>query len=309
MVRKPILIAAALTALFAAPAVALESAAPPPAETSQSVDGVLKGWQVREFRFHANAGQRLHISVQSKRPNWLVVLVKPPGDEGEVIFDSDTSGELQGEAVLPVNGDYLLRAVIRRPEARRGGKVDYNIGIKLTNPAGQRSENSGKPFQDTLTLNGITFAVTCTNQGSINKLTITPIGLKEDNRPIEREIDGSVYRAEVADLNIDRSPEIYIYVTPTGSGSYGSLIAYSSNRNRSLSEIHLPDLATDKASGQGYMGHDDFAVVENVLARRFPVYKPGDTNAKPTGGMRQIEYKLEPGEAGWVLRVKKVTNF
>jgi hypothetical protein len=28
---------------------------------------------------------------------------------------------------------------------------------------------------------------------------------------------------------------VYVYVTSAGSGSYGSLIAYASNRNRSLS--------------------------------------------------------------------------
>jgi hypothetical protein len=57
------------------------------------------------------------------------------------------------------------------------------------------------------------------------------------------------------------------------------------------------------------MGHDEFAVVERVLVRRFPVYKPGDTNSNPTGGMRQIAYKLFSGEAGWVLRVERVDNF
>ena len=57
------------------------------------------------------------------------------------------------------------------------------------------------------------------------------------------------------------------------------------------------------------MGHDEFAVVENVLARRFPVYKEGDSNANPTGGTRQIQYKLKAGEAGWVLRVDKVSAY
>jgi hypothetical protein len=57
------------------------------------------------------------------------------------------------------------------------------------------------------------------------------------------------------------------------------------------------------------MGHDEFAVVENVLARRFPVYRPGDTNAKPTGGVRQLQYKLVPGEAGWLLKLDRKVDF
>jgi len=45
------------------------------------------------------------------------------------------------------------------------------------------------------------------------------------------------------------------------------------------------------------MGHDQFAVVETNLVRRFPLYNRGDSNANPTGGTRQVTYKLVPGEA------------
>lgn len=71
----------------------------------------------------------------------------------------------------------------------------------------------------------------------------------------------------------------------------------------------MPDLAGDNVNNKGYMGHDQFTVIESTLGRRFPVYRPGDTNGTPTGGMRQLEYKLAPGEAGWVLRLKRSTEF
>jgi hypothetical protein len=48
--------------------------------------------------------------------------------------------------------------------------------------------------------------------------------------------------------------------------------------------------------------------VENVLARRFPVYRPGDSNARPTGGTRQLTYRLVPGETGWILKLDKVED-
>ena len=57
------------------------------------------------------------------------------------------------------------------------------------------------------------------------------------------------------------------------------------------------------------MGHDEFAVVENILARRFPVYAESDTNANPTGAMRQLQYKLTPGEASWILVLDKSVEF
>ena len=164
-------------------------------------------------------------------------------------------------------------------------------------------------FEQTLPLQGVSFRVSCANAGSVNQLRIQAAGLKGGNARIEREIDGTVTGVEVADLNVDGSPEIYIYVTSAGSGSHGSLIAYAANKRRSLSEIFLPPLQNDAKASAGYMGHDEFRVVESVLVRRFPVYRDQDTNAQPSGGMRQIQYKLKAGEAGWVLRPDRIVNY
>ena len=71
----------------------------------------------------------------------------------------------------------------------------------------------------------------------------------------------------------------------------------------------MPNLIDDSKLSRGYMGHDEFSVIENSLGRRFPLYLDGDTNAKPSGGKRQLEYKLVPGEAGWLLKVVNQTDF
>jgi hypothetical protein len=164
-------------------------------------------------------------------------------------------------------------------------------------------------FDQTLEYNGITFHVVASGEGSIGSVTITPSGLEIDNSPITRETDGRVVLAEVADLNVDGSPEIYVATQSAGSGSYGGLIAYAANNRKSLSEIYLPPVADDPKAATGYMGHDEFSVIENTLVQRFPVYREGDTNAEPTGGTRQLQYKLEQGEAGWVLRVDKIVEY
>jgi hypothetical protein len=65
----------------------------------------------------------------------------------------------------------------------------------------------------------------------------------------------------------------------------------------------------DAVAAKGYMGHDEFRVVENSLVRRFPVYRAQDTNAQPTGGTRQIQYQLKAGEAGWILQPKRTDNY
>ena len=166
-----------------------------------------------------------------------------------------------------------------------------------------------QPFDQTLTLQGISFQVSCTNEGSLNDLQIIPNGLEIDNRMISRkEIDGSVTGAEVADLNKDGSPELYIYINSAGSGSYGSLIAYSANNKKSLSTIYLPPLEEDSEHARGYMGHDRFFVTETTLIRQFPIYRDGDSNANPTGGTRQLDYILAAGEANWQLKLAQVSN-
>ncbi len=56
-----------------------------------------------------------------------------------------------------------------------------------------------------------------------------------------------------------------------GSGSYGTLVAYSVNKRKSLSEIFLPPVADNPEVSQGYMGHDEFDIVENTFVQRFPI--------------------------------------
>lgn len=160
-------------------------------------------------------------------------------------------------------------------------------------------------FNRTLVSGSIQFHITSKNEGSIIQVTIAPTGLEIDNSTLSREIDGTANGAEIADLNSDGSPEIYIFINSAGSGSYGSLVAYSANSNKSMSEIYLPDLMDDKANSQGYMGHDSFIVGETTLLRRFPVYRPGDPNVNPSGGVRELQYTLQKGEAGWLLVLEK----
>ncbi|OQW68475.1 MAG: hypothetical protein BVN35_19735 [Proteobacteria bacterium ST_bin11] len=158
-------------------------------------------------------------------------------------------------------------------------------------------------FNQTLKLHNISFQVT--SEG--NKLRILPSGLEIDNSPIDRDIVGTVTGADIGDINIDRSPEIYVYIKDA-KGSV-SLIAFSANKRKSLSEIYLPPFTDDPQLAKGYRGHDDIAMVEGIVALRFPIYKDSDPDDKPTGGMRQLQYKLKQGEASWVLKLDKVIGF
>lgn len=163
-------------------------------------------------------------------------------------------------------------------------------------------------FHRTLSLQGYSFQVQATGEGSQQQLTITTRSGKRPIKTITQTVDGQVVGAEVADLNSNNLPEIYIYVQSAGSGSDGELVAYSVINGNELSPIVLQELMG--APAKGYQGHDEFSVVEGCLVRRFPIYKPSDSNAKATGGLRQICYKLHHGEASWILRPSgKVMEF
>lgn len=166
---------------------------------------------------------------------------------------------------------------------------------------------AGAGFHKTLNLQGISFHVHSSGEGSQQQLTITTTGAKPPIKPIRQTVNGQVVGAEVADLNNNGMPEIYVFVQGAGSGSYGEVVGFAVIKGSELSPITLPELTG--ANAQGYQGHDQFQVVESCLARRFPIYKPGDSNAKATGGQRQICYKLNAGESSFILRPTSVLKF
>ena len=153
------------------------------------------------------------------------------------------------------------------------------------------------------------FRLQATSGSSLNSLKITPIGLEIDNTPVELELDGTAYLAELADLDSNGWPELYVYSSSAGSGSYGSLTAFAVNGGKSATPIHLPSINSDPAANEGYQGHDEFRVVESRLVRRYPVYINTDTNAEPSGGTRQLQYRLVAGEAGWQLEIDRIVNY
>jgi hypothetical protein len=176
-----------------------------------------------------------------------------------------------------------------------GAKVEDSDELLFAEPT--------PPFDGKEELQGITFQVFSSNNRSGNKLTVTPAGLEEDNKPIKLIVPCIITRIEVADINVDGTPELYVYGF---DGKSQTLFAWISNNKKSLSQITLPDL--DAAQSKGYRGGDEFAVVEGILARRFPIHADDEADSKPTGKTRQIHYKLHAGEACW-LKADKVIEF
>jgi hypothetical protein len=198
-----------------------------------------------------------------------------------------------------VSVSLLSWAVVAGAETGAAAEKLSCTGAEIVSAGGCRLRDGGQ---------GIEFLLSATSGSSINTLQIAPAGLSIDSRPVTIEIDGSATGADIADLDGNGWPEVYVYVTSAGSGSYGSLVAYAVNNGKSMSPVYLPPVAENPSSARVYSGHDTFAVEGNRLQRRFPLYRPGDTNAAPGGGIRLLQYRLEPGEASWQLVPDQVVD-
>lgn len=97
-------------------------------------------------------------------------------------------------------------------------------------------------FAQVLELQGVTFNVVSPNAVSANTVTVSTTGLEIDNSAWSQEVDGIVTGAEVADLNVDGSPEVYVYVKSNGADEKGSVVAYVANNRKSLSIAYMAPL-------------------------------------------------------------------
>jgi len=176
--------------------------------------------------------------------------------------------------------------------------VAENLGLPTNFTLGS------KPFSEKLIINGIEFNVSSQNSSSKNLVEIVPVGLKDAVESIKTPVEGVVTGAEAADLNNDGFPEVYVYINTADKSARGSILAFASNRNLSLSPIYLPSLSEIGKDAVSYTGRDEFSVVENRLMRRFPLVSRNGVQR-----YRQIQYKLAAGEAGWTLKVDRVDSF
>ncbi|OUJ74471.1 PliI family lysozyme inhibitor of I-type lysozyme [Hymenobacter crusticola] len=137
------------------------------------------------------------------------------------------------------------------------------------------------------------FVVETKGEGSQRQLVLSAAESGRDPISNTQPLNGTVTDVVATNLNDDKSPELLVFVSDAGSGSYGQLVAYSF-ANQGRQSLTLPDLTS--AAAEGYQGQDVFKVQGQELLRSFPLYKPADPNCCPSGGTRTVRYKLP--EAG-----------
>lgn len=105
----------------------------------------------------------------------------------------------------------------------------------------------------------------------------------------------------LTDLDGDGWSELLIVRRGVGSGSYADLAGLASNSDLSFGPIHIAKPEPRDPLFAGYRGHDTLRVEGHCLLRAFPVYGDQDPNTQPSGGTRELCYRLEHGEGGFVL--------
>lgn len=165
---------------------------------------------------------------------------------------------------------------------------------------GSTVDAQSKRYDSSMKLGKVGFRVLCNNKSADkNTATISPIGFENTAREISIEVKGKITKAEVDDLNNDGFPDLVIYVYNGGLKNTGTVIGVSSDKNQGFAPIFFPDLTDDLKLRVGYVGNDEFLLMEGTLMRKFPIYETSDTaNIKPTGLIRQIQYRVVPGDRG-----------
>ena len=138
---------------------------------------------------------------------------------------------------------------------------------------------------------------------SLSHIQIRSEGFEHEFDETFKDVD-PIKDVLIADLDLNGFDEIYIVTLAVGSGSYGNVIGIASNRDKSMSRIHFPEIETGDPIFKGYMGHDEFIIENQRLVRYFPIFFPGDANADRTSGFRRVAYCLKPGEAMWQLEIE-----
>ncbi len=189
-----------------------------------------------------------------------------------------------------------------------GGASLEGTYVRLNEPVDE-AQLSAEGFTRELSLQGITFRIREANRGFETMVTIEPSGLENDNNPVSHRIYGWVSGAETEDLNSDGSPELMVYVRSTDGAVHTRVIGYSVNNGKSMSQVAVPDIRNNAEASRGYLGYDEFAVVETFLVQRFPVFNHSGAGYEPSGTTRQVQYRLQEGEAARQFVIDRIVEY
>ncbi len=141
---------------------------------------------------------------------------------------------------------------------------------------------------------------------SLVNVTVEVQGISSDTVSLDfGEVD-PVLAIQLEDLDKDGFQELYIITQSMSAESSGTILGMYSNEDKSLALISFegatPYHMKEGEAYEGYRGHDHLVFKKGVLTNTFPVYRPEDSDDKPTGGERTLTYTLLKGPSSVLLR-------
>jgi len=272
----------------------------------------LKGFH----NLYIDGGKTIQGFLQEDLIDELVITRIPVILGSGIPLFADTGMELKLDLVSTeiLNKD-LVKSTYRRKKLLKHMKViTLAILISLSgvlyqcNPQKPREEKSLEITDQLQTQSGKIFIVRSDKSlgASISKVTVETRAFDVVNDTYDLGDIDPVENIFLSDLDGDGYEELYLTTRSAGSGSYSNIYGFASNRDKSVSQIYVPEISELGAEHAsfffGYRGHNSFSVEDGILINEFPVYAPTDTNAEPTQNRRIIYYLLEHGEAGRILR-------
>ncbi len=152
-------------------------------------------------------------------------------------------------------------------------------------------------FIQTLSLQNISFFI----EHKADTVTVRSSGLTHEFNENYSIKGQRITHAEVEDMNRDGYPEILIYLQNIKQPYDGDVLAFSANRNQSLSQMSFTPAKDNPDLRPYYRGGDEFSLVEHRLVQRFPEY----VKDKATGRTKQVAYEVQDGESSRKLVLVK----
>lgn len=118
-----------------------------PGSDSGSASGTITGYETRDYRVGAMAGQTLTVTFTSDNRSASFNLL-PPGSEEAIFIGSIAGDRFAGK--LPTSGDYVIRIGMMRSAARRNETAHYTLSVRITAAAGSWRDPVKNDFADSL---------------------------------------------------------------------------------------------------------------------------------------------------------------
>ncbi|SOC39951.1 hypothetical protein SAMN05892877_106276 [Rhizobium subbaraonis] len=111
-----------------------------PGATSATLDGTIKGYDGKDYRVGAKAGQAMSVLFEPNNQS-CYFNVLPPGSNDVSIFTGSNSGN-EFAANLEDTGDYVIRVYLMRNAARRNEQCKYKFTVEISAQATEAPDGS-----------------------------------------------------------------------------------------------------------------------------------------------------------------------